>query len=523
MVGTVRNRGCDVTDTATRDSDTAASAIIGVPAGVTVPLLGTPAASEAPATEAPAPPAPDAPVGGTPAYQWAPPPEPEKKKRRYLGWWIGGASVLVVGGLVAASLVLIAPGTAVAGVSVGFLTPGAASDAIRARLAATTVEIRTPNDALSITGAELGASVDANALADAAFAQHPMWNVGAWFSAPLAAPVSIDRTVADAALAKAAPQVYVAPVDAKVAFDAATGSYAVTPAVPGTGIDLDAVQQALGDAFATGGHADISASGVPVTAAFTTDAAQQFANSLNAMLDTAGFYVGDERTVPLDRATLASWLTVTVKSGKPIVTVDEPKVAAFVQTLPGLVNRAPVNATVVVNDSGDHLSDVVAGVTGRNLDSTTGIADGFATQLAQGNGVYKLSVAETPFQTTTLARLLEVNLTEQRLYLKENGQVVDSWLISSGKAATPTHTGHYRINSHIESQTMTGYNPDGSTYSQPDVKWVMYFNGDEGFHGVYWHSNWGQVMSHGCVGMPEDLAKRIFDWAPTGVDVWIHD
>jgi lipoprotein-anchoring transpeptidase ErfK/SrfK len=186
------------------------------------------------------------------------------------------------------------------------------------------------------------------------------------------------------------------------------------------------------------------------------------------------------------------------------------------------VNRQPVNATVVVNDSGDHLRDVVAGVTGRALDSTNGIADAYAAQLAAGQGVYKLTVAETPFQTTTLARLLEVDLTAQRLYLKENGQVVDSWLISSGRPATPTDTGHYRINSHIEEQTMTGLNPDGSTYVQPDVKWVMYFNGDQGFHGVYWHDNWGQTMSHGCVGMPEDLAKKIYDWAPTGVDVWIH-
>ncbi len=78
--------------------------------------------------------------------------------------------------------------------------------------------------------------------------------------------------------------------------------------------------------------------------------------------------------------------------------------------------------------------------------------------------------------------------------------MVDSWLISSGRPATPTDPGHYRINSHIDIQTMRGFNPDGTPYTQPDVKWVMYFNGDQGFHGVYWHDNWGHTMSHGCVG-----------------------
>ena len=43
--------------------------------------------------------------------------------------------LVIAVGLVASSLVLIAPGTAVAGVPVGFLTAGAASDAISQRLA----------------------------------------------------------------------------------------------------------------------------------------------------------------------------------------------------------------------------------------------------------------------------------------------------------------------------------------------------------------------------------------------------
>ena len=56
----------------------------------------------------------------------------------------------------------------------------------------------------------------------------------------------------------------------------------------------------------------------------------------------------------------------------------------------------------------------------------------------------------------------------------------------------------------------------------PNVAWVMYFNGDQGFHGAYWHNNFGHQMSHGCVNMPDWRAKVIYDWAPTGTDVWIH-
>jgi lipoprotein-anchoring transpeptidase ErfK/SrfK len=489
-----------VTDLATRD-ETQENEVVGAPES---------------APETPTPPS----DGGTPAYEWAAA-QPAPRKR-HLGWWIGGASAVVVAGLVVSSLVLIAPGTSVGTVPVGFLTEGAATDAIRERLASTTIELDTPDGAVTVTGAQLGATVDAQALGTDAFSQRPMWNVGAWFAPPIDAPVTIDRTAAAAALAKALPSVYQDAVDAQIVFDPASAAYAVTPAVDGTGLDLDAVEAALNTAFGTGSGSALAATAIPVAAPFTTDAAQQFAGTLNAMLDNAGFYVGEERTVPLDRATLASWLTVTVTDDTPSVTVDEPAVAAFVETLPSLVNRAPVDATVIVNSSGTVLRDEAPGMTGRSLDSTAGIADAYATQLAQGNGVYPLTVTETAFQSTKLERLLEVNLSEQRLYLKENGNVVDSWLISSGASATPTTPGRYRINSHLVSQTMRGRNADGSTYTTPNVKWVMYFNGDQGFHGVYWHRNWGHTMSHGCVGMSEDLAKRIYDWAPNGVDVWIH-
>ncbi|MGO8608974.1 hypothetical protein ACC848_39090, partial [Rhizobium johnstonii] len=87
------------------------------------------------------------------------------------------------------------------------------------------------------------------------------------------------------------------------------------------------------------------------------------------------------------------------------------------------------------------LSTSVQGTDGRALGDTSNVAGDFATQLASGNGIYALPVDVTPATTTTLKRLLEVDLTAQRLYLKENDAVVDSWAISSGISASPTFTG----------------------------------------------------------------------------------
>jgi lipoprotein-anchoring transpeptidase ErfK/SrfK len=453
----------------------------------------------------------------TPAVQWAPA-EPRPVRKRW-GLRIGVPAAAVCVGLVAASLVLIAPGTAVAGVPVGFLTAGAATDAIAQRLASTTVTLGEGGPVL--TGAQLGASVEAGALADRAYQDRPLWNVSQWFGTSAEAEISVDPAVATAALQEALPDLYTAATPASIAFTGA--SYEVSPAVAGEGIDIDAVRTALQTAFVEG-RADVVFEPVvvPVAAAPTTEQAEEAVGRLNAIIAEAGFYVGDERTVPVEPAVVADWLTVEADAtGAFTISADESRIQAAVDALD--IDQEAVDGTVVVNSAGDVLRTITAGQDGRVLGDTAGVAAAFAAQLSEGRAAYALPVEVTAQKTTELERLLEVDLSAQRLYLKENGEVIDTWLISSGRPGAVTHTGHYAIGWKTSSQTMRGTSRDtGTVYEQPDVPWVMYFNGDQAFHGAYWHNNFGHVMSAGCVNMPPAKAKVIYDWSPEGTDVWIH-
>lgn len=455
----------------------------------------------------------------TPLVQWAPAEPAPKKSRRAL--WIGLPVGIATVAAVTASLVLIAPGTAVAGVPVGFLTAGAATDAISGRLAQTQITIGDGGP--TVTAADLGAAVDAEALAGAAFDQRPMWNVAQWFGDTAAAEVTLDAAAATAALQTAAPELYTPPTAATVAFDG--DAYAVTPAVDGVGIDLEVVRLALQDAFHAGQSTlTIDPAAVPVSSPTTTALADGAAALLNGMLADIGFYVGDERTVPIDPEVAAAWLTVgTDEAGAFTIDADAAQIQAVVDTLKETIDQEVVDGTVVTNSAGDVLRTVTAGQDGRVLGDTAGIADAFADQLAAGDAVYSLPVEVTVQSTTELARVLEVDLSEQRLYLKENGRVVDTWLISSGRVGAETIQGRYSIGWRTPSQTMRGTSRDtGTVYEQPNVPWVMYFNGDQAFHGAYWHNNFGNRMSAGCVNMPPALAKKIYDWSPNGTDVWIH-
>ncbi|MEV7694880.1 L,D-transpeptidase family protein [Microbacterium sp. NPDC089189] len=452
-------------------------------------------------------------------YAWAP--EEPKPRKRHLGLWIGIPSGVLGVVAVAAALLLIAPGTAVAGVPIGGLTVGAAADALTARLANTSIELETADGPVTVTGADLGARVDAQALAESAYDAHPMWNVSQWNAAPLEADVTIDAALAADTLRDAAPAAHIDPTDATVTFDPASASYVATPAVSGEGIDVESVRAALETAFTSGAAtSSVDASVVPIEASITTAEADAATAHLNGILDHIGFYVGEERTVPVDRAVAASWMTVTDRDGQLALGADAGAIQATVDTLPGLVDRAPVDATVVTNSSGKVLEELTAGATGRTLGDTTGMADAFAAQLAAGDPFYALPVTEAAFATTNLYRHIDVNLSAQRAVLYENDQVVQSWAISSGTDATPTPTGNFSVFAHVRMQNM-GCGAT-STYCTKDVPWVTYFAPDIAFHGAYWHNNFGAQMSHGCLNMPVSQAQFVYDWAPTGTEVSVH-
>lgn len=455
-----------------------------------------------------------------PTFAWAPA-EPRPKKSRK-GLWIGlGAGVAAVA-LAASSLVLIAPGTAVAGVGVGFLTPGAAVDAVQQRLANTTVVLTGEGEDAVVTGADLGAAVDAEELVSAAYAEHPLWNVTAWFPDSVDAAVSIDEDVAASALRAAAPQLYTDPVDATLAFDEGAAAYVAEPAEEGAGVDAEAVRAALQEAFQSGQtEVRLEPALAPVQAAIPTFVAESTAEQLNTILATAGFYVGDERVVPVPAAVAQSWLTVAPgDDGTFEITADEAAIEELVPTLAAAVDREPVNARVVTDSDGEVLKELAPGVTGRVLGDTSDVASEYAAQLATGVAAFQLPVTETEFATTAIARRVEVDLSTQTLFMYENEKVIRSFPISSGLSVTPTTQGHFRVFAFVPIQDMGCF--PGAEYCTADIPWVAYFNGDQAFHGAYWHNNFGNPMSHGCVNMPIATAKALYDWLEVGTEVWIH-
>jgi lipoprotein-anchoring transpeptidase ErfK/SrfK len=120
---------------------------------------------------------------------------------------------------------------------------------------------------------------------------------------------------------------------------------------------------------------------------------------------------------------------------------------------------------------------------------------------------------------------IEINLSQQTLYAHIGNNVVFTTLVSTGTAAHPTPPGDYNVFEKLTKDDMTnGKAGDDDYYNLPDVPWVMYFiGGGYAIHGTYWHHNFGHVMSHGCVNAPTDAAESLYNWAPMGTRVVVHN
>ncbi len=177
---------------------------------------------------------------------------------------------------------------------------------------------------------------------------------------------------------------------------------------------------------------------------------------------------------------------------------------------------------------GENLSGIAAryGTTVSALARANGIANanhiyvGQRLVISSGSGSAAQPAPSQPAPSQPAAssgRWIDINLSSQTLTAYEGSTPVFSTLVSTG-LAFPTPVGTYSILYHVQSQRMTG-----PGYDLPNVPWVMYFtNRGHAIHGAYWHNNFGQPMSHGCVNMRPDEAQWLYNFTPNGASVVVH-
>ena len=92
--------------------------------------------------------------------------------------------------------------------------------------------------------------------------------------------------------------------------------------------------------------------------------------------------------------------------------------------------------------------------------------------------------------------------------------------VNTGIPSRPTDPGTFPVYEHLSVTTMSGTNPDGSTYNDPGIQWVSYFNGGDALH-AFTRAQYGFPQSLGCVEMQLDPAGKVWPYTPIGTLVHV--
>lgn len=226
---------------------------------------------------------------------------------------------------------------------------------------------------------------------------------------------------------------------------------------------------------------------------------------------------------------VGSWIALQPKdNAPPIATLDNLKVTSYLESVVKPYIQPPRAKVIVKNEDGTERV-LAEGAAGTDVTDKATVVASIIESVSRGVAVNKeipVSYSEPP---TVIAgdyeKWLEADLTTKRLYAYEHGTIVRTFLVTAGAPETPTVVGQFAVRAKVRSQTMRGFNTDGTRYNVPNVEWVSYFYQDYAIHGNYWRADsvfGNQNTSHGCVSLKNDGAEWVYNWAPIGTPVITH-
>jgi lipoprotein-anchoring transpeptidase ErfK/SrfK len=115
-------------------------------------------------------------------------------------------------------------------------------------------------------------------------------------------------------------------------------------------------------------------------------------------------------------------------------------------------------------------------------------------------------------------KTIYVDLKSQYIMAFEDDRLVLRTRCASGVGRSKTPTGKFETYHKGPSVHMTNDGePTKNIYDLPGVPWCSFFTGTGiALHGTYWHNDFGDPRSHGCVNLPNSAAKFLYRWtSPT--------
>ena len=322
----------------------------------------------------------------------------------------------------------------------------------------------------------------------------------------------------------------------------ATG-FETTPGKDGFGADNRALMTAAAKVVATQQDQNVSLKVGKIMPLAEPTWAKKLAADADKLAKTKVTVKADQKDIVATQQDRVSFVKIPDVSTNPKLGADGKVISNWINENKESVEVEKVNGKRFVNSEGKVVkteTELKDGVKVTNADQlvkeiTANFASGKDSSVA-----YKTDVDKATNEDKTIAdgaeklaymagpgeKWIDVNLSNYTVTGYEGATVVKGpTSMVPGAPATPTIQGTFAIERKVRSDTMRGFNTDGSRYVTPNVPYAMYFSGGYALHGAPWRSSfgWGGPSgSHGCVNMPVPAAGEFYSWAPVGTVVVSH-
>lgn len=427
-----------------------------------------------------------------------------------------------------------APNTTIANINVSGQTQSQIKGALEKLLQNTRLSLTYNGKSATASASDLGLNVDTDKFAAEAAGTGRDMMLNPFASRHFDLSGSYDKDKILNFVTTNFPELSSNPVDATVQFNSAKNAFVAVPGAVGHSIEtrklFAKVEGLLKDPKITSYEIEIS-NAQPV---ISDQSASDTAAYMNQVINQRISIINNGKVLAYpDPADIAKWVKFTGNSstGKYDIAYDNSKIQGYVNDyINSRLSNKPVNEKAITDASGNVLRSVSPGKVGQKLADPDAIATGISNALAAGKGgSVEAQTSDAQFKTDGYQakdnHWVEANLSDYSVTLWDgNNQVYRTTSTSHGKPSTPTITGLFKVVRKVYNKCMP--NPP-SKEPLCNIHYSTFFDASGyAFHEAWWMSaakgNMNKGISHGCINMLKDDAKRVYDWSTVGTPVWVH-
>lgn len=245
---------------------------------------------------------------------------------------------------------------------------------------------------------------------------------------------------------------------------------------------------------------------------------------MNQVKDMSITYTFGENTEVLEGSVITGWLT---GSENGMIGVDRSKAAAYAASLAAKYDTA--GSKRIFRTAGGKDVELTGPYGWRlNQDAET---DALIGMIRTG----QTQTREPQYAKSAVSRngsdwgntYVEIDLTGQHVYMYKDGvQVWDAPCVTGNVSKNyTTPPGIYSLTYKERDRVLRGAKQADGTYEyESPVDYWMPFNGGIGLHDADWRSKFGGTIyqyggSHGCINLPPNKTKALYDMVYTGIPV----